>query len=186
LPDPNAITHAVPDPARALAAGSGSVIERMAPPVGDPQLLGQTNPAPLLTGPAAVRARVADRLVPFNDSIAAEQLAAKRAKDWTVTDQDGKRWGVSPGVMHLKNITLGLSRATNGATPPDAIVAPPGRREEMNARRQIWNEIQLQSTRGEITITLDDRVKQIRMRKDSVRRSLMTEQSTVKKKSRTR
>ncbi len=128
---------------------------------------------------------MANRLKPLNDSSATEQLAAKRSKDWTITDQDGKRWGVSPGAIHLGSIALGLSRATSGTTPPDAIVAPPGRREEMNARRQIWNDIQLQSTRGEIKITLDDRVLQIRMRKDSVRRNLMTEQPTVKKKSRT-
>ena len=43
-----------------------------------------------------------------NDSAAAEAERARRALDWTHTDEEGRRWGVSPGKIHLGDLTIPL------------------------------------------------------------------------------
>ena len=43
-----------------------------------------------------------------NDSAAAAAERARRALDWTHTDEDGRRWGVSPGKIHLGDLTIPL------------------------------------------------------------------------------
>lgn len=43
-----------------------------------------------------------------HDSAAAEAERARRALDWTHTDEDGRRWGVSPGKIHLGDVTIPL------------------------------------------------------------------------------
>ncbi len=40
------------------------------------------------------------------DSAATEERAARRLKDWTYTDSEGRKWGVSPGKLHLGDLTL--------------------------------------------------------------------------------
>jgi hypothetical protein len=161
---PAGIVVGEPDGRRA-----GAVLDRMAKPDAHEQLLRPTNPAPLLTGPAAVRTRVADRLAPFNDSISAERRSALRSRDWTIADSQGKRWGVAPGRIHLGSLSIAPTNATNALLPPDAIVTPPGRRDEANARVARWSEIEVQSVRAEIRATIDRRVKQIRQRLDGTR-----------------
>jgi hypothetical protein len=116
---------------------------------------------------------MADRLRQFNDSIMAERLAAERSKDWTVTGEDGKRWGVSPGKLHLGDITLPL---------PLAFATPPGRRDEVNARTQSWSEIEAQATRAESKDNFRDRVKEIRKRKERERASVAANKPTTEKK----
>ena len=123
-----------------------------APPAGQP---------PAAAGPAAARARLADRVREINDSIMAEQLAAERATDWTFTDKDGKRWGISPGKLHLGDVTIPLGQS--------AFTPGPGRRDEFNALVRNWNEIEQQASRAVVTDNIKDRVKAIRERKDKER-----------------
>ena len=52
--------------------------------------------------------RVAAAIEAGNDSAAAEAERARRALDWTHTDDDGRRWGVSPGRIHLGDLTIPL------------------------------------------------------------------------------
>jgi hypothetical protein len=142
-----------------VVGGSGRTLgDRLTPPA-DPILFGHVQPAPA-TGIAGVRERVAGSIQAINDSVAAEVAAAERATDWTVKDKDGKRWGVSPGKLHLGDITLPL---------PLAFATPPGRRDEMNARVRSYNEIEAQSSRAQIKDSFQERVKAIRARKDRER-----------------
>ena len=120
-----------------------------------------TTPTP--TAAEGARARVAERLQPFKDSILAEQTAATRAKDWT-TGEGAKRWGLSPGTIHLGNKTIPATRATGTAPPPDVIVPPPGRRDETNTRLRTWRDIEVQANRAEARETFELRVQQIRER----------------------
>lgn len=117
---------------------------------------------------AAARARMVERLAPYNDSIAAEQRGIERGM--TVESREGKRWGMSPGKLHLGEVTFKLSVATNGGQVPDVIVPPAGRRAEISARVIQWHEIELQSRRAQTRNIFDNRVKEIRNLQDRQRR----------------
>jgi hypothetical protein len=180
VPDPNAITERptgpptqMPGDVVGVPGGTGSLADRMAAPRSDPRLFAPTDPSGMMTGPEGARARLADRLGAYNDSIMAERLAAANATDWTVKDKDGKRWGVSPGKLHLGNITLPLPLAFN---------TPPGRRDEVNSQMRNWSEIQAQATRAEIKDSFEDRIKEIRKRKDRERAERTAQRIAEKKK----
>ncbi|MCI0433285.1 MAG: hypothetical protein L0271_06520 [Gemmatimonadetes bacterium] len=110
----------------------------------------------------AMMNRVAGRIAAWNDSSAAAAMAAAKATDWTVTDKNGGRWGVSPGQLHLGSLTLPL---------PIGFAPPPGRRDETLARVRGWSEIEAQASRAAVRETFDDRVKAIRARNDARRDS---------------
>ncbi len=44
----------------------------------------------------------------WNDSVAQALAADVALTDWTTTDSQGRRWGFSPGQIHLGGITLPL------------------------------------------------------------------------------
>jgi hypothetical protein len=141
-----------------------SVAERIAPRAGDPRLWeGRSDPLrPELDPLNNVRARVYGSIGAFNDSIAAAAMAAERATDWTFTDEEGNRWGVSPGQIHLGKVTLPL---------PFGFSVPPGRRDEFNDRMRTFNEIQQQVLRAEVENGFKDRVRAIRAMNDAKRDS---------------
>src|SRR5690606_1832666 len=103
-----------------------------------------------------VQMRIASQLGVFNDSVAAEAAAAARAKDWTVADEDGGRWGISPEGIHLGSITIPLGDSH--------FAVAPGRREEFAGRVRTWNELQQQAVREEARGEFKDRVKAIEER----------------------
>ncbi len=108
-----------------------------------------------------VRARVADRLGAWNDSVRLASEAAAKAVDWTVRDKDGGRWGVSPAGIHLGSFTLPLN---------NQFVPPAGRRDEINGLIRNWNEIQAQRNQAEIRAQIEERAKAIRERKEAERK----------------
>jgi|GEM_PF-589186 len=168
---PSNPTPGLPDPDRPIVppaaeptgtGGSGwpnSVFNRLSRPA-DPRVFGPPADAPAPTGPEAARARLATRIREINDSIAIEQEAQRRATDWTVTGEDGKRWGISPGKLHLGDITLPL---------PLNFSPPAGRRDEINQRVRDWAEIESQATRLDGKDSFGERVKEIRKRKERER-----------------
>lgn len=103
-----------------------------------------------------VQRRIAAQLGEFNDSVAAEAAAAERANDWTIKDENGGRWGVSPGAIHLGSITIPLGNSQ--------FAVAPGRREEFAGRIRTWNELQDQAVREEARGEFKDRVKAIEER----------------------
>ena len=147
----------------------GSIRDRLAVPVPDARLFAPvTAPmedAPATVGPAASRSRLAERVRQYNDSLFGEVAAAERATDWTVKGEDGKRWGISPGKIHLGDITLPL---------PFGFSTPPGRRDDVNARIATWDAIEQQDARARVKDTFEDRVKEIRARKERERAEAKT------------
>ncbi|MBR9989873.1 MAG: hypothetical protein KFH98_08970 [Gemmatimonadetes bacterium] len=114
-----------------------------------------------LTPQDLVERRIASQLGEYNDSVAAEAAALARSTDWTVTDADGGRWGVSPGGIHLGSITIPLGNSQ--------FAVAPGRREEFAGRVRTWNELQDQAVREEARETFKDRVRAIEDRMDRER-----------------
>jgi hypothetical protein len=99
---------------------------------------------------------IAGRFGAWNDSIAAAAAAAAAWTDWTVTDGDGDRWGISDGQLHLGGLTLPL---------PLTFEAPVGQRDYM---RQ-FAEIQRQGASALIQQSVRERQEAIRARRDRER-----------------
>ena len=162
MPQPE-VTIVAPPVGTAPPGPRASISERIRPPLSDPRLWSPpTGFPPPVDAFDAMLDRVAGRLGAWNDSTAAAALAAAKTTDWTVTDADGGRWGVSPGQLHLGSITIPL---------PVGFSTPPGRREETLARVRGWSEIEAQAGRTAVRETFDDRVKAIRARTDAQRDS---------------
>lgn len=137
-------------------AGSIRDVWRPAPPAEPGELSPQER----------VHTRIATSLDQYNDSIAADAAARERATDWTVADADGGRWGVSPGKIHLGDITL----------PLPVNFAPS---EEMSRRMRDFNEIRTQAALVEGREIFDDRVRAIRERLDAERRAKLAADSAA-------
>ncbi len=61
-----------------------------------------------LTEAERMQLQLAGRLEEWTDSVAMAVAAEYALTDWTTTDDQGRRWGVSPGQLHLGGITLPL------------------------------------------------------------------------------
>jgi hypothetical protein len=103
---------------------------------------------------------LADRITSWLDSVQAAQAAEERLTDWTFTDGRGGRWGVSPGKLHLGDITLPL---------PLAFGTPVGKRDETNQLLWQWEEIMRQAGRAEVELSWRERAEAIRKRRDAER-----------------
>jgi hypothetical protein len=61
-----------------------------------------------LTDAERMQLQLAGRLEIWTDSVAQVVAAELALTDWTTTDDQGRKWGVSPGKLHLGDITLPL------------------------------------------------------------------------------
>ena len=85
-----------PSPGERLRVGEGD--PRLWQPI-DPELLAPT-PHELLT------LRLAAAIEAGNDSALAEAERLAESLDWTHTDDEGRKWGVSPGKIHLGDMEI--------------------------------------------------------------------------------
>jgi hypothetical protein len=118
---------------------------------------------PALTEPSLeqrLQLELAVRLAESGDSVAAVAAAEAAATDWTYTDAEGKRWGVSPGQIHLGGITIPL---------PFAFGMNPDNQAAANRRMWEWNEMQRQSGSGAVRESWRERADAIRERRDRER-----------------
>lgn len=93
----------------------------------------------------------------LNDSAAIMAAAARRATDWTYTDAEGRRWGFSPGKIHLGGITLPMP-SFGTAYDPDAW------------KGSIEADLERAAGSAEARLTQEERAKAIRDRRDRERR----------------
>lgn len=109
---------------------------------------------------ALLNERLHDRLAAANDSAAAAARREAAALDWTV-GEEGNRWGVSPGRIHLGELTLPL---------PFGLGADPATAREQAERAQQYDEIRRQAGQAGIDETFEERVKAIRQRREAERK----------------
>jgi len=102
-----------------------------------------------------LEARLHAMLEAYDDSIAAELARQAEAMDWTV-GEEGNKWGVSPGKIHLGPVTL-----------PLPLYIGPGRESEQMLRD--YGEIQRQAGEGALRDAQKDRIKAIREREQKAR-----------------
>ena len=159
-----AAADSIPPPAEADSAERvPTAAERLRPPErGDARIWRSVDPSLVeLSAEEKARLRLYGLLENWNDSIAAAAAAAGEALDWTYTDADGKKWGISPGLIHLGDVTVPMPFGFGGATM---------NREKI--QHALWELDQIQ--RGAQTVTIrrhwKARIKAIRERKDAERR----------------
>jgi hypothetical protein len=142
-----------------IGAPRRAVAERLRPGQGDRRLY--------LPLPADIVALSPEQLAQLDldlavaevmDSVAAAEAAGRRATDWTYTDAQGRRWGVSPGQIHLGGITIPLPFGFSAPRTADA-----SRRARQDA------EIAGQAERAAASTALKDRAAEIRRRRDAER-----------------
>lgn len=166
LPEPEAEEEEEPTPEEPVtvvdaqperaAADSLTAADRLAPRVVDPRLWQPMVLLPRDPTIEDVEARVGAAVELLSDSALAAAEAALRARDWTVRDASGGRWGISPGQLHLGELTLPL---------PIWFAVDP----EADAASRRWWELDRQADRVRILDSFEDRVRAIRERRDRER-----------------
>jgi len=130
--------------------------ERLRPYLTDPRLWA---PPPPEFGALTLEQReelaIAGRLDAWYDSVAAAAAADAAWTDWTFTDGDGDRWGISPGQLHLGDVTI----------PLPTFAAPPGQRDYL----WQWDEIARQGAQVAVQESVRERLEAIRARRDRER-----------------
>lgn len=160
-----AVRPGVPDPGEGpgavLVAPGPSAAERLRPRLEDPRLWSALDRALAdLTLEQRLNLELQGRIAEWQDSLALAEEALRRGTDWTTTDGQGRRWGVSEGQLHLGDVTLPL---------PFAFGTPVGKRDEVNRRAWEWQEITRGAAGGEVRDSWKDRAQAIRERRDRER-----------------
>ena len=136
--------------------------ERIRPKAGDLRFWAPVDPdRTALTREELMRLQLIAEMEAMNDSAALAAELANRATDWTYTDDEGKRWGVSPGQLHLGDLTLPLPFGFG----PSAM-----QRERAEERLWAWDEIERGAASGELLRSWKDRDAAIRERMNALRK----------------
>jgi hypothetical protein len=103
---------------------------------------------------------LAGELLDLIDALAFEAARTEASTDWTYTDDEGKRWGISPGKLHLGSITLPL---------PFSFGTPAGASQDLV--RRYLQDAEIRRAAGQLLTdqTLRERAQAIRARRDAER-----------------
>jgi len=146
---------------RTLAPGP-TAAERLRPREGDLRLWAPVDPElTKLSDAELMELLLSAELEDLADSMAVAEEMARRATDWTYTDDEGKKWGVSPGKLHLGDITIPL---------PFGFGTAPFNRERNAARLWAWDDIDQAAGRKGVQDFWKERAEAIRRRMDAERR----------------
>ena len=136
--------------------------ERIRPKAGDLRFWAPVSPErTALSREELMRLQLIAELEALNETAALAAELAGRATDWTYTDDDGKRWGVSPGKIHLGDLTLPM---------PFGFGPSAQQRERAEERLWAWDEIERGAATGELLRSWKDRDKAIRERMNAERK----------------
>jgi len=137
------------------------IAERLQPQPGDPRLW-----APLdqdymdLSDEERAQLMLRGMLQDWNDSMAVAAALSDAARDWTYTDEEGRRWGLSPGRLHLGDFSVPL---------PFTFDTPPGLRDRARDRQWILEDLARGAASQAIRETWAERAREIRRRMDEER-----------------
>ncbi len=164
-PPPAGAAGGGPQPTGESPAGAdqpaGSARDALRPGYRDPRLYVPPRPLRNLeqTDHERYMEHLQARIDAVNDSMAVSARRDARTSDWTVTDDSGDRWGVSPDGLHLGGLTI----------PRELLPFPgaTGDNQSLQAERdreRQREEIRRQEETREIDRTRNERVDAIRER----------------------
>ena len=160
------------DVVRSLAPGP-TAAERLRPKAGDLRFWAPVDPEIIeLREEELMRLLLVAELEDLADSMAIAEEIARRGTDWTYTDSEGKRWGVSPGKLHLGDITLPL---------PFGFSAPPMAREQNADRLWAWDDINQAASRRGVQDVWKERAEAIRRRMEAERNARQPDTTRVRR-----
>lgn len=110
-----------------------------------------------LTPEQRARLRLRGRIDALADSLLTEEERIRAATDWTFTDDEGNRWGISPGRLHLGDVSIPL---------PFSFSAPPS---VDDLGRADWDEIRRGAESQAVRESWRERAEAIRERRDAER-----------------
>lgn len=143
-----------------LVAPGPTAAERLRPNLQDERVWAPIPPERFeLTVQQRLSLELATGILQYRDSVAAAIAQAEGGSDWTYTDGEGRKWGISPGAIHLGDITIPLPNFSFGASDPMA------QREVM----RVWNEMQRQAGQTLMQDSWKERAQAIRARRDRER-----------------
>jgi hypothetical protein len=138
-----------------------TVAERLRPRMVDPRLwMPMDRDITDLTDHERAELLLRGMIRSWNDSMAVAAALAEDARDWTYTDEDGRRWGLSPGRLHLGDFSIPL---------PFSFEAPPGRRDELARRQWEMQDMARAASTAAIQETWAERAREIRRRMENER-----------------
>jgi len=114
-----------------------------------------------LTREEFMRLQLIAELETLNDSAALAAELERLGTDWTYTDDEGKKWGVSPGKVHLGDLTIPL---------PFGFGQSAWQRERGQDRLWAWEEIERGAATGELLRSWKSRDEAIRARRNAERK----------------
>ena len=134
------VTPGIPEPDRDPVVTAGEVLR---PDVADSVMLRGVDPElARMTEQEELEARVRWAIEEFGEAEAAERRAREEALDWTHTDENGGRWGISPGKIHLGSLTLplpiGFGRTRGVDAAADERDSRMGELMDQAARGRVW------------------------------------------------
>lgn len=87
----------------------------------------------------------------YLDSLRLSEEQLRQARDWTWTDEDGERWGISPEGIHLGDVTIPL--------PVGQLLQPTGpKRRELERELRDLRQIRRQEAIEEAQQTREERI----------------------------
>ncbi len=135
--------------------------ELLRPQMGDPRIW-----APLdrsltdLTDAELAEVYLRGMIRDWNDSVAVAVALSGEATDWTYTDSEGRRWGLSPGRLHLGDFSIPL---------PLSFEVPQARRNDQMVRNWEIQDILRGVASAEVRQSWAERAREIRERMDAQR-----------------
>jgi hypothetical protein len=145
--------------------------ERLRPDLRDERLWAPVDPDLVeLTPKQRLQLDLAVRLEAYRDSARAAAESELDLTDWTYTDGEGRKWGVSEGKIHLGGLTLPL---------PFGFGVNPGRRDAVQYREWEWEQLQRQQIEGGVHDSWKERAKAIRERRDRERQQARPDSAGV-------
>lgn len=138
-----------------------TVGERLRPRPGDPRLWAWLDPeVGQLTDQERAELLLEGIIETWNDSVAVAAALSQQQSDWTYVDSEGRRWGLSPGRLHLGDFSVPL---------PVQFDVPAFHRDRVSRRDWEIQDILRQATTAEIRETWSERAREIRERMDAER-----------------
>jgi hypothetical protein len=163
----------VAPPSAGAAEGGGTIAERLRPGPMDARLWseapkpGEFTPEPMaqlrvaeFTPEQLAQLQILWAILDVSDSLTAAEAARRKLTNWTFTDANGGRWGISEGGIHLGDLTIPFA----GFSPT------PG----SPAAQRAWVDAQIDRSAAAATAraNLNQRIKAIRERIERERRAV--------------